>query len=64
MSDFDWSNLLKPEIVWAPIAVLAILIGGITSIIKQCHRHSERMAMIDQGMHPDDESAKIEGQVR
>ena len=35
------------------VAITAILIGGILSLVKLFMRHRERMAMIERGMHPD-----------
>jgi hypothetical protein len=44
-----------PWFAW--IAIVAIICASIWGIIAQCQRHFERMAMIRQGMHPDDKSS-------
>ncbi len=48
-----WDRLLSPELIWIVIPVAAIVIGGILGILSQIHRHQERRAMIEQGIHPD-----------
>jgi hypothetical protein len=40
-----------PWFAWIPI--VAIVCGTIDSVLKQHNRHSERMAMIRMGLHPD-----------
>jgi hypothetical protein len=44
-----------PWFAWIPILaiVLGISSGTITRLIEMRHRHTERMAMIRAGMHPD-----------
>jgi hypothetical protein len=49
----DWNRFLSPELIWVVIPVVAILVGGTIAILQQIHRHQERKAMIDQGLHPD-----------
>lgn len=44
-----------PWFAW--VAIIAIVGGCITSITRMCMRHRERMAMITQGMHPDNKNA-------
>ena len=49
----NWNRLLSPDLIWIVIPVAGIVIGGILGILKQIHRHQERRAMIEQGIHPD-----------
>jgi hypothetical protein len=49
----DWNRILSPDLIWIIIPVTAILIGGTLAVLQQIHRHQERKAMIDQGIHPD-----------
>lgn len=51
----DWSRFfLNPAVVWVLIPVTAILVGGIQQLVKMVLTHQERIAMIEQGIHPDD----------
>ncbi len=53
-TSFNWAALLfNPVFLVFLIPILAILVGGITTIVKQLIKHRERMAMIEQGMNPD-----------
>ncbi len=53
----DWSRFfLNPAVVWVLIPVTAILVGGIQQLVKMFLTHQERIAMIEQGIHPDDVS--------
>ncbi len=45
-----------PWFAWIPI--VAIICGTIGSVVNACHRHTERMAMIRMGMHPDAKAEK------
>lgn len=46
-------SILRPDLLALLIPIVAI-IGGLTVVIvKMLTRHSERMAMIDRGIHPD-----------
>jgi hypothetical protein len=45
--------LLRPELIWAVIPITALIIWGIITIVGQVHKHRERQAMIEQGIHPD-----------
>jgi hypothetical protein len=38
---------------WAWIAIIAIVMGGIGQILRQRHKHLERMELIRQGINPD-----------
>lgn len=40
------------------IAIVAIISGTVSGIMKMSMCHRERMAMIQQGMHPDSVTAK------
>jgi len=50
-----------PWFAWIPI--VAILCGTISGIVKMVITHKERLAMIQQGMHPDLPTAKPYEQV-
>jgi len=51
----DWSRFfLNPAVVWVLIPVTAILVGGIQQLVKMFLTHQERIAMIEQGIHPDE----------
>ena len=56
-SDFNWQDVLKPEVMALAVPILGIAVGGILGAIsiisKAILRHRERMAMIERGMHPD-----------
>jgi len=53
-TSFNWGAVLfNPVFLVFLIPILAILMGGITTIVKQVIKHRERMAMIHQGMNPD-----------
>ena len=53
----DWNSLIShPGLPWALIAIVAILAGGIQALAKMYFRHQERIAMIEQGMDPDQAS--------
>lgn len=50
----EWHHFfLNPAVVWVTIPIAAILIGGIQTLVKMYYSHQERIAMIEQGMHPD-----------
>ena len=42
--------------IWL-IPIAAIVIGGITGIVKMVLNHQERIAMIERGIHPDSPEA-------
>ena len=46
---------LNPAVVWVLIPVSAILISGIRGLYSQYCKHQERIAMIENGLHPDTE---------
>jgi len=43
---------------YAWIAIVAIICGTISGIVHRIYTHKERVAMIQQGMHPDAPTAK------
>jgi hypothetical protein len=45
----DWDRLLEPAVLGMAIPILAIVYGIVHAILK----HRERMALIEQGIHPD-----------
>lgn len=47
-------KLLQPEVLVFLIPITAILTGGAIALVKMLIRHRERLAMIEQGMHPDE----------
>jgi len=57
--------LRRPDFVVFLIPITAILVGGVIAITKMGIAHRERMAMIQQGIHPDyppEEAPEAEGQ--
>ena len=61
---WDWSQLLRPEVMALMIPILAILIFGsifgLKTMIETFHRHRERMEMIRAGIHPDHPDAQAD----
>jgi hypothetical protein len=54
LADSQWPAFLdRPATVVFAVPIAAILVGGILAITRMLIRHRERMAMIEQGMHPD-----------
>ena len=53
MASFDWSRLLRPNVMVFLIPIAAIVVGGIVALAKMLIVHRERMALIEQGLHPD-----------
>ena len=54
----SWSHILsRPDILGISLAlgipIVAILVGGTVTIVRRLIVHRERMAMIEQGLHPD-----------
>ena len=55
----SWPNIFSnPAALALMIPIVAILVGGISEIVKRIFRHRERMAMIERGMNPDDKPAE------
>ena len=44
---------LNPAVVWVLIPITAIVFSGVTGIYTLYCRHQERIAMIENGIHPD-----------
>jgi hypothetical protein len=53
MDSLFWRRLLDPDVVVFLIPIVAIIAGATIKIVKMVHAHNERIAMIQQGMHPD-----------
>jgi len=52
-----WMNVIsRPETLVFLVPIAAILVFGLTALVKILIKHRERMAMIEQGMHPDIEA--------
>ncbi|TWU09024.1 hypothetical protein CA54_42640 [Symmachiella macrocystis] len=52
-----WMNVIsRPETLVFLVPITAILVFGLTGLVKILIKHRERMAMIEQGMHPDVEA--------
>ena len=54
----NWSQFFSRPELFVPglalcIPIVAIIVGGITAIVRRLIVHRERMAMIQQGLHPD-----------
>lgn len=56
-SDATILKLLGPIPWFAWIAIVAILGSTAREVLAQLHRHQERMAMIQNGLHPDAEAS-------
>ena len=53
---FEWlSSLggLQIPVIAMFIPIIGIIVGGITALVKIRINHTERMAMIRRGIHPD-----------
>jgi hypothetical protein len=51
----EWRQFfLNPAVVWILIPITAILIGGIKGLYRMYCEHTERIAMIEQGIVPPD----------
>jgi len=46
----------RPELLALLIPIVAIIVWGIVTIVKMFITHTERMALIDRGIHPDQPS--------
>ncbi|MEM6687994.1 MAG: hypothetical protein AAF664_01115 [Planctomycetota bacterium] len=50
----NWENFfLNPAVVWVLVPVSAIVLSGLSGIYKMYCKHQERIAMIENGIHPD-----------
>jgi len=45
--------VFREEILALLIPIVAIVVGGVIAIVHRVISHSERMAMIERGIHPD-----------
>lgn len=57
-----WELLLRPDVIWVLIPIVAILGGIGHKIVKLVIAHRERMAMIEQGIHPDEVEAELKAE--
>ncbi len=57
MDNTLWQKLLEPEvlgILFALVCVIIVVVALMTiGIVRMIHKHRERIAMIEQGIHPD-----------
>ncbi len=49
----EWLTNMRVEHLALLVGAVAIVMGCVVSITKLVIKHRERMAMIEQGMHPD-----------
>lgn len=50
----DWRMFFfNPATVWVLVPLACILFGGIQTLATMYFRHQERIALIEQGIHPD-----------
>ena len=50
----SWAGMfLRPESAVFVVAVVGIVVLGVVGLVKALLRHRERIAMIQNGMHPD-----------
>jgi hypothetical protein len=52
--EFIINRLLQPQVLVFMIPITGIICGCTVAAIKAIIRHRERIAMIEQGMRPDD----------
>jgi len=56
-SDMSLNSIFsRPELLALLIPIVAIIVWGIVTIVKMFITHTERMALIDRGIHPDQPS--------
>ena len=61
MFAYLWEEFfLNPAVVWVLIPITAILLGGIHKLYEQYCRHTERIEMIQSGIHPDLDKVELE----
>ena len=46
-------RLLRPDVLALSIPIVAIVMCGVIVVSRMLIKHRERMALIEQGMHPD-----------
>jgi hypothetical protein len=50
----NWDRLLSPEVLVFVLPIVAIVCGCVIACARMYFTHAERVAMIRQGMRPDD----------
>ena len=57
MDNKFWQTLLEPEVLVILLAIVSVITGAVAvtilAIVKMVHKHNERIAMIQHGIHPD-----------
>jgi hypothetical protein len=48
-----WVYLVQSPFLFYMIPIVGILAWAVVSLVRMQHRHQERLAMIERGMHPD-----------
>jgi hypothetical protein len=52
-----WQKLLEPDVLGILFAIVCVITGVVAiatiAIVKMIHKHKERIAMIEHGIHPD-----------
>ncbi len=46
-------DIFGSDVMVFMIPIVAVIVGGLIAIVKMVISHRERMAMIEQGVHPD-----------
>ena len=46
-------RLLNPALIWVLIPITWLVLTSVVEVLKLAQRHRERMALIQQGIHPD-----------
>ena len=52
-----WVPLVQSEFLFYLIPIVGILAWAVVTLVRMQHRHRERLAMIERGMHPDRKDA-------
>lgn len=59
----NWLHFLsRPELLVFAIPIVAIVVWGIVTIVQRLVAHRERMAMIEQGLHPDHPPEEVDAE--
>jgi hypothetical protein len=57
MDNKFWQTLLEPDVLGILFVTVCVITGVVSAtilgIVKMVHKHSERIAMIEHGIHPD-----------
>ena len=57
----EWVKIIfSPAVVWVLIPLTVLTFLGLQQLAKLYFNHQERMALIDQGIHPDDPTQEAE----